>query len=134
LLGKIKILKNTGDGYLFFSDEISADGLILKIFDFYEAVNRYNAGIKDELYKLNVRFSLHKGVVYEKNTLSGKDYFGKDLNILYRILDNTPADHIYISESVYKSLKDIDIKRRFIYFGEVQLKGIVETINLYASF
>jgi len=130
----VKILKNTGDWYLFFSDRLSADAVIIRIFNFFDFIKKYNKEVIDDLYKLNIRFSCHKWVIYCKDTLSGKDYFWKDLNILYRILENTPADYIYVTENFYNDLRERDLIDKFLYFWEVSLKWIVWNIKIYTSF
>jgi TolB-like protein/class 3 adenylate cyclase/Flp pilus assembly protein TadD len=75
---------------------------------------------------LNLRVGIHLGeVVFE-----GEDVFGDGVNIASRLETLADPGGIYISESVHKSIRGMDITSK--YLGEFQLKNVDYPVKTYA--
>jgi len=75
---------------------------------------------------LNLRIGIHLGEVI----IEGDDVFGDGVNIASRLQAIADPGGIYISESVHKSIRGMDITSK--YLGEVRLKNVDYPVKTYA--
>ncbi len=122
------IIKNVGDGYMIFFDNIS--NALNAIKTIMNKTSNYNNSFEDDLHKIELRMSLNIWEVLEKKTLTGIDYFWESINLAYRVLDITPSNSIYVTEAIYNTVSKWIFN--FSTIWNINFKWIGEKIKIYA--
>jgi len=96
-----KVVKTIGDSYmLIFRDPIKAVACAIEI---QQVSNEYNTG-KRVLEQIEFRISISSGELSQSEGIQGDDYFGNTVNLASRILIQTRAGKIVVSDDVVKKL------------------------------
>jgi TolB-like protein/class 3 adenylate cyclase/Tfp pilus assembly protein PilF len=105
------------------------DGILVSFTTIYDAV--YCAGAIQDATKddddLNLRIGIHVGEVVQ----DGNDVFGDGVNIASRIETMTPSGSVWVSEAVYKNIRN---KNGIIanYEQTVDLKNVEDPLKVYS--
>ncbi len=119
-----RLVKTIGDAFLvvFYSPTAA----VLCGTTIQDALYRYNSD-KDSQNHINIRVAINVGEVI----LSRGDVYGEAVNIASRVENITPAQEVYLTESVYLSMNKTEIRTERI--GEFNLKGIPEPVTVYCA-
>jgi len=118
------VVETIGDSFLI-SFKSALDVLRCSI-DIQEKLKNYNK-TKSKKKRIEVRIGIHLGDVVEFE----EKLKGDVLNVAARIQDITPAGSVYISESVYRAVKN-KVNIDFEDIGEFKFKNIKDRVNLYS--
>ena len=116
-------IKNIGDAILaVFEDPIEAAKAAV---DMQADLRKHNLGV-DETGRYYLRIGMNRGpVLFEE-----RDIFGNAVNIASRVQAFAPPERIFITEQLYREIKDAEgLKCRFI--SREQLKGVKEKTGIY---
>jgi len=123
-----EIIKNVWDGYMIFFSNIS--NALDAIKNIMSKVKEYNSNFDNDLNKIELRMSLNIWEVLKKEILVWVDYFWEPINFVYRLLDITPANSVYVTEAIYNTAN------RWIFnfstIWNINFKWIWEKIKVYA--
>lgn len=118
------IVKSIGDAYMItFRSPTEAVRCAIAIQDRIAGYNTENREKKPE--GIHLRIALNVGEV----RVHRGDVFGEPVNVASRIESVTPADEIYVSESVYLTMNRSDLPLAKV--GDFELKGVTEPVTLY---
>jgi len=118
------VVETIGDSFLI-SFNSALDALKCSI-DIQEKLKKYNKA-KSSMKRIEVRIGIHLGDVVEfEDKLKGDV-----LNIAARIQEKTPAGSVYISESVYRAVKN-KVNINFEEIGKFKFRNIKDSVNLYS--
>ncbi|MFZ5843773.1 MAG: tetratricopeptide repeat protein [Pseudomonadota bacterium] len=118
-----RIIKGLGDALLI-SFRTPTDAMLCAM-AMLDAMHRYNQQ-PDIDQPIRIRVAAHLGEV----RLSKGDVFGEPVNLLARIESVTPAEEIYLSETVYLAMNKAEVPAREV--GSQQLPGFDFSIRIYA--
>ena len=118
------VVETAGDSFLI-SFESALNALKCAI-EIQEKLKNYNK-TKAKKNRIEVRIGIHLGDVVEFE----EKLKGDVLNVAARIQSNTPAGSVYISESVYRAVKN-KINIDFKEMGGFNFKNIKDPVNLYS--
>ena len=105
--------------------------------DMMKAMRGLNSGLREDGYELGLKIGLHEGPALTINNEGRLDYFGQTVNIASRVQGLAQSSEIWITDSVYHSLKSNEILMSNNYRPErhsVSLKGIGEEALVYKYF
>jgi len=119
-----RIVKSIGDAYMIvFRSPTDALRCALAVQD---RLHQNNHG-KAEDAGIHIRIAMNIGEV----RVHRGDVFGEPVNIASRIESVTPADEVYLSESMYLTMNKSDLAIERV--GEYELKGIPEPVTVYRA-
>ena len=118
------VVETAGDSFLI-SFESALNALKCAI-EIQEKLKNYNK-TKAKKNRIEVRIGIHLGDVVEFE----EKLKGDVLNVAARIQSNTPTGSVYISESVYRAVKN-KINIDFEEMGGFNFKNIKDPVNLYS--
>lgn len=119
-----KIVKTIGDSYMvIFRDATDA---VNSAIDIQKSSSNYNQW-KRVLEQIEFRIALSSGELSQSEGIQGDDYFGNTVNLANRILIQTRAGKIVVSEDVSQALKgDLFI----LDLGSISFKGMLEKVQI----
>ena len=129
------IVKTMGDAVMATFSE-PHDGIQAAV-DMMKAMRGLNSGLREDGYELGLKIGLHEGPALTINNEGRLDYFGQTVNIASRVQGLAQSNEIWITDSVYDSLKSNEILMSNNYRPErhsVSLKGIGEEALVYKYF
>jgi len=97
-----KVVKTIGDSYMVVFRDIQK--AILCSIEIQKNSISYNTG-KKTLEQIEFRIALSSGELSESEGIEGDDYFGTTVNLASRILIQTRAGKIIVSEDIVKDLQ-----------------------------
>lgn len=117
-----KIVKSIGDSFLVtFRSPTDATLCAMALQD---AVWEYNQSEPDEA-QFDLRVAINSGEV----RITHNDVYGDAVNIASRLESITPANQIYLTESVYLSMHKTEVSLSLV--GAQSFKGIVQPVSIY---
>lgn len=117
-----RLVKTIGDAFLVvFASPTAA---VLCGTTIQDALFKYNYG-KNEEEQIHLRVAINVGEVI----LTKGDVFGEAVNIASRVENITPAEEVYLTQSVYLSMNKTEIHVQEV--GHFNLKGIPEAVTVY---
>jgi class 3 adenylate cyclase/uncharacterized protein (DUF697 family) len=120
-----KIVKTIGDSYMVvFRDTKDA---VYSAIEIQKASSEYNNG-KNVLEQIEFRIALSSGELSETPGIQGNDYFWLTVNLASRILIQTRAGKIVVSEDIIAWLDSSFVT---LELWKISFKGLLEKVNLY---
>lgn len=122
----IHLVKNIGDAYFWICTEIETSLQFAQ--EISTLAEAYDATQRIDLKKISLRITLTYGVITASPLHHGEDYFGEMINLWARIMDITPAGHIFCTKEIYEANK----KFSWEYLWSFEFYGFLEKIPLYS--
>ena len=117
-----RVVKSIGDAYMIiFRSPTTAVRCATAVQDRLYQMRAHGSGAEETRLRIAMNLGevrVHRG-----------DVFGEPVNIAARLEGVTPADEIYVSESIYLSMNQTGIPLEKV--GEYELKGIPEPVTVY---
>ncbi|MCH8518274.1 hypothetical protein LAT59_00715 [Candidatus Gracilibacteria bacterium] len=124
---QVKLLKSIGDAYFVISD--SAEAAYGFSTHLLELSKEYDDTQKLDIKKISLRLTLTYGAITKNTSLDLEDYFGEPINLGARIMDITPAGHIFCTEEVMHAFSQFS---NYEGIGLFSFHGILTQIPLYS--
>jgi class 3 adenylate cyclase len=102
--------------------------------DMMKAIRCLNSSLREDVHELGLKIGLHEGPALTINNEGRLDYFGQTVNIASRVQGLAQSNEIWITDSVFNSLKSNDLLMLNSYKRQrhsVSLKGIGEETLVY---
>ena len=123
----IKLLKSIWDAYFLVCDNPK------DAFDFstelLELAEEYDSSHKLEIKKISLRITITYWTVTRNTSLELEDYFWEAINLWARIMDMTPAGHIFCTSEVQKQISQYgDLQ----YLWCFSFHGVLNEVSIYS--
>ena len=124
---EVTILKSIWDAYLILADTIeSAYNFSI---DLLELSEKYDRTQKLIIKKISLRVTITYWTITQNNSLKQEDYFWEAINIWARVMDITPAGHIFCTSEVFMCMENqSEIQKLWLF----SFKGLLSEIDLYS--
>lgn len=122
----IQIVKSIGDAYMLLADD-PEDTYNFSL-GIIQNISLYDDTQKIDLTKISARIWISYGEVTQNTSMSLDDYFWDAINLAARIVDITPAWHIFCSDRVKQNI----YKKRFQNIWEYEFHGVIEKSPIHS--